>query len=315
MGITMSHAELFMENHKQALPEELKKQLKEYFHSQVKHGHVRGEYNISIWKAFYELEEHVHNLRHDFDSQVQFDHTLSSPNVVSSFDYCEPSQFHRPLDYQYPYLFWLFDHYKEGAPLIGLINSFFNSIKDKLNYPDIVLTETGVTRCKTNLRLCTNTLREWGILLRTDDKNKRSFGLSSFGMLLIAYLKFEAKSDPFSTLNPHFTLQSPGKFSKISIDSRIVDAYYHLKRKEGFDSLLDKIKVLDLTAEERKAFVKYKDQFIDLFLESIQLRKSGIKQTEKDQAVISKFVQKTERSKEFKMIKEKLQNYFTAKNG
>lgn len=299
----------------ESLPEELKNQLKNYVTEQARLGLTRNKENISLYKALYEIEQCVHDMREDLDTKIRFDHALNSENVQNSFRECYPNQFHRPVDYQYPYLFWLFDNYKPGAPLIGLIESFFRSTSQFLNYPDVVLTGTGVTRCKTNLRLCTNTLRDWGILLRTDERNQRSFGMSTFGLLLIAYLKFEARGNPYSTLSAHYSIRKPGKYKKINIDERIVDAYYFLKRKEGFDSLLEKIKGLDLTAAERKAFASYKDHFIELFIQSIELRRSGIKQTKKDSEVISAFVSKTERSKEFKIIKEKLQGYFSRKNG
>ena len=293
---------------KDILPPELQKQIQDFVDSHDLKGREYKHENLGISEAVLKLETFINSIRWNNGTITRYDVTLASKSILESFRHIKPEQFHRPVDYQYAFLYWLFENYDDALTLADHIDGFFFASNRYLNYPDILMTKTGATRCKTNLRLCIFALREWGILLRTDNKDKRAFNLSPFGMLLMFYLHFESKSDPYQSLS------NPGVYINRSIDDRIANAYYKLRTKSGLESLLSHIKDLDLTKEEKTALAKYSEQFIEVFFNYLQVRKSGVKQTKQDREIVAEFVRKTARNREFKIIQEKLMNYFTNRN-
>jgi hypothetical protein len=291
---------------------EIERQLEKLLLEKSKSGKTIAGENLGLSQAVYEFEHITRQLMAGNRRQPRYDASLFSENIRQSFGKAHPNQFHRPVDYQYPYLIWLFDHYQEGKALHQFVQEFFNSIKDHLNYPDILITSTGVTRCKTNLRLSMNALRDIGILMQQDSKGKRSFGLSAVGLLVVALLKFKIE-DRMSAFTSNVTLQEPGEFTDRYLDERIIGAIHELRTEKGFRTLLSRIHEAVLDKKEEEILRNYSTEFAEALLGNLILKKSGVKEREKEKLVILRFVRNYESSKEFSVIKNKLQNHFTKK--
>jgi hypothetical protein len=73
---------------------------------------------------------------------------------------------------------------KEKLELFELIDQFIQAHLSELTWRDIVITATGATRCKTNIRFALDQLRGIGLIKHLDENNKRSFTPSIVGELV-----------------------------------------------------------------------------------------------------------------------------------
>lgn len=102
----------------------------------------------------------------------------------------------RPVDYQFNFLYYLTRTYTTEFTLHEYIDGFLYTFKDQLGILDILKTNSGATRCKTNLRFTLNALRDINLVVFSEN-NKRSWKPSLTGLLALLNIKFFA--DRFKT--------------------------------------------------------------------------------------------------------------------
>lgn len=119
--------------------------------------------NEPIWvnERLYQLEVFLAELRKGKDNNRRLDITINSPSILRSFrqNSFEP---YKPEDYQYCLLHHLALKFEPGKSLYRFVDSFVETYKSNFRWTDIVITSSGATRCKTNIRFALNTLRYWG---------------------------------------------------------------------------------------------------------------------------------------------------------
>ena len=118
-----------------------------------------------INESIYDLESHLAALKKAYDINLSLNADISSDNIRRSFQDAQAS-FLRAVDYQHNFLLYLACQHKPEKELRQYINEFLDLSNEHLTWADLVITETDVTRAKTNLRFAVNGLRKSGMLPR-----------------------------------------------------------------------------------------------------------------------------------------------------
>jgi hypothetical protein len=124
-----------------------------------------GRRNVEsrINESIYELESHLSALKKQYDINLSLNADISSEAIRQSFQN-EQASFLRAVDYQLNFLLYLACQHKPEKELRQYINEFLELSNEHLSWADLVITETDVTRAKTNLRFAVNSLRKAGLL-------------------------------------------------------------------------------------------------------------------------------------------------------
>lgn len=141
-------------------------------------------------KSLFEIEKHLYDLKQDYQVNQNLNAGINSNSILSSFNYY-PRPF-RSNDYSLSFLLFLtMQSTHDAEDLLEMMRRFVEIIKGRLSYEDIVTTETGVTRCFTNLRFTLKELRDFGLVYTTTKINNvisRSILPTPFSYLIALYL-------------------------------------------------------------------------------------------------------------------------------
>ncbi|GAB3761220.1 hypothetical protein [Spirosoma pomorum] len=120
-----------------------------------------GRHNTEsrINEFIYELEGHLSALKKQYDINLSLNADITSDSIRQSFQQDYP-QFFRATDYQYNFLLFLACNHEPEKEIRQYIGEFLDLIRNHLTWADLVVTETDVTRAKTNLRFTVNELRQ-----------------------------------------------------------------------------------------------------------------------------------------------------------
>jgi hypothetical protein len=117
-------------------------------------------------KTLFELENHLFKLKQKYNLNQNLNTGISSANILKSFSI--ESTFFRSNDYSLSFLVFLCMQEKNDAEdLLEMMDKYIDIIKEKLTYHDIVITDSGATRCYTNLRFTLKELRNYGLVYTT----------------------------------------------------------------------------------------------------------------------------------------------------
>lgn len=141
--------------------------------------------SIQVNKSLYELESFLVNLRKEEGANERIDTTIEAPNILLTFEKSSVANAYTPNDYQYYLLHHLAMEYHPDKSLYNLIDSFVEKYKTGFSRSDIIITNIGATRCKTNIRFALNNLRYWGLVINHDEKKKRSWSPSLLGLVTL----------------------------------------------------------------------------------------------------------------------------------
>ncbi len=294
--------------------EEIKKDLKEFFENSKRHNikKIDKDDEVIFFNAhLFELEIYLFQLKKGFNINMNLNSSISSTSISESFNRVFPDQFHRPVDYQYYFVLWLFDNFKSKNCLHQHIDLFIDSISKYLIYPDIQISDTGATRCKTNVRMTIVHLRNYGILLSKDDEGKRSHFFTTFGFLLAAFLELDRKKSSEGIYSDEFeVLKRPGYLTSNNIEPRIYSCINRMKEHDGFTWLWNQLSIEALTSTELKIMKGYFDQYIFLLLEGLDITDKGVKENQKRKNIVADFIKSIEDKEDFKIIKTKIMVHF-----
>jgi hypothetical protein len=165
----------------------------------------------------------------------------------------------------------------EKLELHELIDQFIEAHKSELTWRDIVITATGVTRCKTNLRFALDQLRGIGLIKNIDENKKRTSTPTNFGELVYFHWRNSLKKSNSSEIN---------ETNKLDHDVKIRDA--------NFAKLFSLINQLSKKEDEKgkmmiKEFLAFKKdeeiikdieeilQDIEKFIKNAEITENGIK--------------------------------------
>lgn len=252
--------------------QQIKQSLSEFIKNSVESSHIFGFKDgseIKLNQAIYEIQHHLANELNKYGVNTRLDNRISSDSIRKSF-IAVADKTHKAEYYAYPFLKYLYKHFKVGTELLEYIEGFIEENKENLSWQDIVVTKTGATRCKTNIRFSLNLLRDLHLVRSRNENNKRTLLPTVIGQLLIHY---------FDWINEKHT-------ATIRLEQSISFGGYvyfcgHLARLKEPDVLtefLTHIKVkLASNSEDYNKIENYLKRFTEIVLKALTVTKSGIK--------------------------------------
>lgn len=165
--------------------------------------------NIYINQSLLELEHWLLDWKKENKLNERIDATIYSKHIVRHAGSTQSGKAYQSTDYELHFLHYLTMHYHPKSSLFSLIDSFVEENRKQLSLADIIITNTGATRCKTNLRFTLTNLRDLGLVLNSDKTHKRIWKPSIPGLIVLLniqknglHLNNRLPGNPYNTLLP-----------------------------------------------------------------------------------------------------------------
>lgn len=124
-------------------------------------------------KSLFELEKHLSDLKVKYQVNQNLNPKINSDHILESFSL--QSTFFRSNDYALSFLVFLtLQENHDAEELLLIMDQYIDKIKEKLTFHDIATTDTGATRCFTNLRFALNEMRNYGLIYSSITLNKKN---------------------------------------------------------------------------------------------------------------------------------------------
>lgn len=219
-------------------------------------------------KSLFELEKHLSDLKVKYQVNQKLNSKINSNNILKSFSL--ESTFFRSNDYALSFLVFLtLQENHDAEELLIIMDQYIDKIKEKLTFHDIATTDTGATRCYTNLRFALNELRNYGLIYSSITLNKekyRSILPTPVGYLISLMVNEPKNFDVIKHLPPHgdssnrFVVPLYTALTSIKNDP---DGFLTclLKKYEGIEDLESMIKgIMDDYCESVLQFIELTDK-------------------------------------------------------
>jgi len=222
-------------------------------------------------KSLFELEKHLFDLKREYNVNQNLNCGILSNNIMQSFD--KQSTFLKSRDYSLSFLLFLAKLDNHGAEdLLGIMDKYVESIKEKLTYHDITTTDTRVTRCYTNLRFALKELRDFGLVFTTtsiNDKFCRSLLPTPFGYLISLFVWDKEPNDIIRNLPDH-------RYAHKSTYSELHSLLGYIKTKPT-EFLNHLFKRYEQIVDFKIVIQKLNDEYLDNVLKYIEITNDGFK--------------------------------------
>lgn len=247
-------------------------------------------------QSLFELEKHLFDLKEKYRVNQKLNNGIISANILDSFYL--PTTFFRSNDYALSFLVFLTLQKGHSAEkLLETINEYLLEIKDRLTFHDILITDTGATRCYTNIRFTVNELRKYGLLYNQINCNniiKRTLLPTPLGYLISLYVNKSHQFDVSSHL-PHKGNSSnsfvPSLYAALRIIKNSPDIFLEnlIKRYEGINQLQDILKtILDDYYNDILQFIEINDKGLKVDESGLEKSMKSYYAKMRDQVEISK---------------------------
>lgn len=198
-----------------------------------------------------------------------------------------------PMDYQYWLMVFLLTHYNElykgGYSLFEIVDQFVEYHKlHSLTAADIFITDTGATRCKTNLRFAISSLKEMGLVKLYDkDEKEKSWMLTYPGFFTAASICIDPdkrRLNPLSGSIPDFHVSRYFK-----IDQWLLERMIKLGDPDYFGEILKFVAQDVLEFKELQKGSEIFKEYCD-FLQNLTIRKAEQPKQTHETEEISEFL-------------------------
>ena len=233
--------------------------------------------------AIFEIESFLVDLRKQNEINSRLDTTIRSASILSDFKNTNAPAAHQPENFQYSFLHYLARTYTPKAELFQLIDGFVEEVKDQFVLADIVITNSGATRCKTNIRFALNALRDFGLVLSKDADEKRSWSPSILGLVTLLNIEFN-KRDPLfrDKYRPPSQLgdsMHAATFGYSPLDWLLLNASLQFKKPDYLYCFLNGLSDCSLNKSERQLIQKILADFIEFTHKGLEITAHGVKLT------------------------------------
>lgn len=223
----------------------------------------------NINKAIYEIQNHFTNelLKHNINTQLN--PQIKSESIINSFTQTIPTP-HPKEHYAYTFLKYLCKNFQPTIEVNEYIDDFLKEHKEQLTWNDLVITKTGATRCKTNIRFAIDYLRIL-MLVRTKTKeDKRTVCPSVLGFLTVLYFQYLNKENSSSIHSEAIISQNGYRDFHTGLNS--------LKDPQNIKNFLEYInKDKVINHEDKVKINKYLYLFTEIILENIIITNMSVK--------------------------------------
>jgi hypothetical protein len=145
--------------------------LREAEQNTINHSNKKDRFSLNA--EVFEFQAYIATRLKNFDVNLLLNSSINSQSITSSFDK-EVRPF-SPDEYCLAFFDFLNVQKDHRLELYQLIDLFIEEHKEELNWQDIVITASGATRCRTNLRFALNRLRRIGLIQKQSQGGKRVF--------------------------------------------------------------------------------------------------------------------------------------------
>lgn len=224
-------------------------------------------------KAVYEIQNHFSNELRAHNINTQLNPEIISTAILKSFN--DSNVKANPKEnYEYPFLKYIALEFRPTTELNEYIDSFLWKNKDQLSWDDLVITKTGATRCKTNIRFAINDLRKLMLIRNRNKVDKRTVLPTVLGHLVVLY--FDYLRIKFQTyLKTEERISSNG-FLEFHSQLNSLKNPLNLSGFLGYIMETQPLSISDRTKTER-----YLKLFIEIILENITLSEKSVRFDEK----------------------------------
>lgn len=198
--------------------------------------------NLKFHKSILKLNQCLLSFK-KVASFPEVEYSLVPVEIPDKFFNNDKYLYFRPLDYQFSFLIFLFLNYEKHnkSDLRVVIDDFLDKVKSQFTINDIVRTETGAVRCKTNIRFAVNRLRELGLLNYYDKDVKRNWSPTLLGFIVCCYAVMEK---PFKEdVSGIYGLSYLDKNKNYMLDSRLIKIIQDLNNPEKFWHLINRLEL------------------------------------------------------------------------
>jgi len=235
-------------------------------------------------KAIFEIESYLVELRNLYQVNERIDTSITSKNIMDSIDGRNFKNAFTPFNYEYNFLFHLAGNYNKTKSLNTLINSFINEYKEHFTLADIVITASGATRCKTNIRFALNNLRDSGLVISKDKNDKRSWSPSLIGLVVLLNSRFCTLPSP-ADASKEITLSQyiqklDNKTFEFADRNQLQFSISQIKQPGYIYNFLTWQNEIALDIEEKKVLDDLLNKFVDFTQDGLKVTENGVIQTD-----------------------------------
>lgn len=157
--------------------------------------------NFNLNSDVFEFQSHIAKQMKAFNLNLVLNPEIHSKSITSSFGYNIPA--FSPNDYCFSFFDFLTVRRNDRLELYQLIDSFIDLHREEMTWKDIVITASGATRCRTNLRFALERLRRIGLIRNFDKDGKRVITPTIQGEIVFFYWRKQLAEERFKINTPY----------------------------------------------------------------------------------------------------------------
>lgn len=251
---------------KQSLSEFIQKSLK----SSTTYGFRDGT-AVNLNRSIYEIQHHLRVELERCSINTYLDSKIISNSILASFNRTEVTA-HKSQHYAFPFLKYIYGHFSAGKELLTYIDDFIYQNREQLTWPDIVITESGATRCKTNIRFALKLLRDLNLTRSRNKNDKRTVMPTVIGQLIVHYMDWVNGKSKYAresewNLSHNAYLHFSGHLNRLKEPLVLTDFLQSVKQK------------LKLEAADSSKIDEYLTAFQEVILSALTITDKGISYT------------------------------------
>lgn len=220
----------------------IKQRLSEFIQSSLESSTTYGfrdgtAFNLN--KSIYEIQHHLRVELERSNINTHLDSKIISNSILGSFHRRDLIPY-KPQEYAFPFLKYIYYHFRPGKELLTYIDDFIHQVREQLTWQDIVITETGATRCKTNIRFALNRLRDLHLIGSRNKNDKRTVMPTVIGQLIVHYMDWAHLTNKHATetewnLSHNAYLEFTGHLNRLKEPLIMTDFLQSVKLKLRLD--------------------------------------------------------------------------------
>ena len=249
--------------------------------------------NIYINQSFLELEHWLLDWKKENKLNEKIDASIYSKNILRQSGSTQSDKAYQSNDYELHFLQYLTIHYHPKSSLFRIINSFVEEYRKQLSLADIIITNTGATRCKTNLRFTLTNLRERGLVLSRDKAHKRIWKPSIPGIIVL--LNIEKNGLNLNSRipgNPNNTLLPDTEKEVNLMDRAFREFIRQFKEDDTLYLFFDYLTQLHISADQKATIRRIMNSYLEFTEEAMVITEDAVKFTKNHKALSQTFQEK-----------------------
>lgn len=253
---------------------DIKQNLSEFIQRSLKSSTTYGYRDgtaVNLNRSIYEIQHHLRAELERSNINTHLDSKIISNSILESFNRKNLTAY-KPQHYAFPFLKYIYQHFSAGKELLTYIDDFIYQNREQLTWQDIVITESGATRCKTNIRFALKLLRDLNLTRSRNKSDKRTVMPTVIGQLIVHYMDWvnatneDARESEWNFAHSSY-LHFSGHLNRLKDPLVLTDFLQSVKEK------------LKLEAADSLKIDEYLTAFQEFILSALTITDKGISYT------------------------------------